>query len=362
MALFRHAVPLMLMTSLIVPLLLVGCSGSRRGGPNPPDLSPADTPSDDIGQARNTEDRIVFAGSHNNDGDDDIYTVQRDGSDRLRLTETTAGDRQPAWSPDHSQIVYISTRDHGQPIRAEGLEVPQRADVWIMEANGLGKRRLFAADAEKGYRLAAYPRFSPDGQTIAVVLFKENGGTALGTLNPITGTLKEITEIGGVPAWSPDGEKIAFAARPAGDQRFYVYVVGKDGADPKQISKPQVVGNRPGNARYDAHTSPVWTPDGTAILYSGTLWKPGETPDAQPTPLNGLYRIPAEGGEATAVTQERDYGAVFSPQGDRLVFTRFPKEPPATDPQRLGSLYTSLPDGTNAQQIITDLAVEASDW
>lgn len=353
------SVALAMLATFLLPVL--GCGSSRRGGPNPPDLSPSDTPSADIGQTRDNADRIVFAASRNGDGDDDIYTIAKDGSDRLRLTETTAADRQPSWSPDRSQIAYISTQDKGQQVSSEGLQIPQRADVWIMEANGLGKRRLFAATEESGYRLASYPRFSPDGQSIAVALLKEAGGTALGILNPITGALTKISDIGGVSAWSPDGQQIAFAGRPDGDQRFYIYLVSKDGKDLKKLSKPQVVGNRPGNARYDAHTSPVWTPDGTAIIYSGTLWKPGATPTAQPERVNGLYRLAATGGDATVISEKMDFGAVFSPQGDRISFTRFPDDPPSGG-ERLGALFISLPDGTGAEAIVTDLAVEASDW
>jgi TolB protein len=83
-----------------------------------------------------TREQIVFVS--NDTQDDEIWIVDRDGSNLLQLTESNEAfnareigkdtfvpevNRHPSWSPDGSKIVFWSTRTgHGQ--------------IWIMDADG----------------------------------------------------------------------------------------------------------------------------------------------------------------------------------------------------------------------------------
>jgi Tol biopolymer transport system component len=51
---------------------------------------------------------IVF--SSDQDGNDEIYTMNADGSGRRRLTRNPATDGMPNWSPDGAQIAFYSYR------------------------------------------------------------------------------------------------------------------------------------------------------------------------------------------------------------------------------------------------------------
>ncbi len=94
--------------------------------------------------------RIAFVGGPEDAAFIDVMSA--DGTGRTRLT-TSGADYQPSWSPDGRQIVFTSWRDDDE-----------QSDLWIMNADGSGQRKLLGGDAsEKG------PSFSPKGARIAFV-------------------------------------------------------------------------------------------------------------------------------------------------------------------------------------------------
>src|SRR5215210_1544194 len=64
--------------------------------------------------------KIVFAsnlatgtGVDNPEGDDEIFTMNPDGTGITQLTKNTADDYYPAWSADGQRIAFASRRDNG---------------------------------------------------------------------------------------------------------------------------------------------------------------------------------------------------------------------------------------------------------
>jgi TolB protein len=82
----------------------------------------------------------------------DVYVMNADGSQRVRLTTTAGGDFEPSWSPDSRKIAFSSQRNG-------------REEIYIINADGTGEHRLHAAEASVGSE--QYPAWSPDGTKIA---------------------------------------------------------------------------------------------------------------------------------------------------------------------------------------------------
>ena len=104
--------------------------------------------------------RIAYASGQ--DGDNDIWVMNADGTGRRNLTTgtLTAGGRtlgdgkeeQPAWSPDGTRIVYVSDRAGGDN------------DIWVMNADGTGHRNLHDNNNPEWK-----PAWSPQGDRIVFV-------------------------------------------------------------------------------------------------------------------------------------------------------------------------------------------------
>src|SRR4051794_411969 len=81
-------------------------------------------------------------------GNFDIYSVNPDGTGATRLTTNAAQDLEPAWSPDGSEIGFVSLRDGNY-------------EIYTMNADGTSQTRITtnpAADVQ--------PAWSPDGTKI----------------------------------------------------------------------------------------------------------------------------------------------------------------------------------------------------
>jgi chitinase len=158
-------------------------------------------------------------------------------------------DRDPQWSPDGNQIVFIR----------DGASVT--SGLVVMNADGTNARTLPYPTGESE-RLSD-PAWSPDGKTIAYSL--RSVGTARyfirltkadgsGGSYGLTG-LHSPAETGGSEleaAWSPDSRRIAFTSGPL-HQATNVSIINADGSNLRSLA--------PGS-------SPSWSPRGDQIAFS----------------------------------------------------------------------------------------------
>ncbi len=86
--------------------------------------------------------RIVFY-SRDSNGQNDIYVMNPDGSNKIGLTNDPADDWDPCWSPDGAKIIFLSSRG--------GSTQP-----YIMDSNGQNQRKFF--DVQGGFGSCSWSR------------------------------------------------------------------------------------------------------------------------------------------------------------------------------------------------------------
>ena len=168
--------------------------------------------------------KIVFTSLRG--GDLDIYTMDADGSNLRQLTHELGYDGGPFFSPDGMKIVYRAyhpdtparVADYEHLLKA-GVVRPTTMDLWVMAADGSGKRQI-THDGAADFA----PFFHPDGQR---VLFASNMDDPSGRdfdiyMIGLDGSgLERITrspEFDGFPMFSPDGRRLVFASNRGGSR------------------------------------------------------------------------------------------------------------------------------------------------
>jgi Tol biopolymer transport system component len=169
---------------------------------------------------------------------DDIWVMRADGRGRRRVTTNPAPDYFAAWSPDGRSIVFTSDRGNGE-------------DLYVIGADGRGERQL-AIDEFREFAGA----WSPDGSLIAFA-GNSRGNLEVEVVNADGTNRRALTDHPArdeEPAWSPDGTRIAFTSERDGDAN--VYVMQADGSGLQRLT------DDPSNDR-----RPSWSPDGTLIAF-----------------------------------------------------------------------------------------------
>ena len=160
------------------------------------------------------------------------------------------------------------------------------------------------------------PAFSPDGNEIAFVWNgKANRNKSiylkiLGTANPVRLTTSTDDDAG--PAWSPDGRYIAFIRRAEGQSS--VFVVPAIGGPERKIRQLA------DKASWD-YAGVTWSGDGKQLIFPDRL---------SPQDSSSLFSISLDALEARRLTTpapswDGDWSPVVSPDGQKLAFVRGPE-------------------------------------
>lgn len=206
--------------------------------------------------------RLVYTGAAG-EGGGDLFGLTVDGHVR-RLTDD-GGSFGPAFSPDGDRIVFSSIGEDGS---ANGDTGVSGLDLHVMAADGSGRQRLLDGDED------GMPAWSPDGHRIAFVRRVDSDHSRILVVDPDTpASARTLVEPNAGaydtdPAWSPDGAALAFIRSlpgegPQGSRRHQLIVVDAQGSNARTILERDV-----------PLGSPSWDPQASAIAF--TLGPPGE--------------------------------------------------------------------------------------
>ena len=259
-----------------------------------------------------------------------LWTARTDGTDaRIIVPPDGAFYDEPEWSPDGSKIAFArgSSNDAGH-------WVPH---IWVADADGTGRVQLTDGDVWDGS-----PSWSPDGTRIVFARLAHEGRDAdgeridadhyLAVMNADGSSLTPLTagaswERG--PAWSPDGESIAYIADSA------VRVVSPDGGDDRAVAD---------GAFWNGGVS--WSPDGTRLAFAAGDETSGT--DIVTVEVDGIGEHQVTDLDGWALTPR------WSPDGQRIAFTHYDQTGDRLDYS--GTRYAAVA-GSAGTQVLTGAAI-----
>jgi len=226
----------------------------------------------------------------------DIWLAPVEGGDARPLTQHEASDSQPMFSPDGSEIVFVSDRDAGDQVYAVPVEGGTPTQVTFHTA---------------GYRIEDW---YPSGQTLLVSGRRDYFWRSAGRFFRIARHERQAEEIlfdadGSNGSLSPDGKRLLFTREGMtwwrkgykGSRTSQVWMVDIETQDYTRLLEPEI------DARW-----PLWAADGRGFYYVG----------AQSGSFN-LYRHDLDAGTDRQLTFFEDDSVVFpciSRDGSTIVF------------------------------------------
>lgn len=280
--------------------------------------------------------RLAVTSDRDGGGWKEVYVMDWDGANPLKLTNLKTITMSPAWSPDGKKVAYTamvqrsrtSGRNHdlfmvdlttgrrtlvsyrqginsGANFTPDGkgilLTISQGSAPDIYRVNYSGEAPVRLTSGPNG-AMNVEPAASPDGSKVAFSSDR-SGRPMIFVMDSGGGGVKRLTHVGqfnASPSWSPDGKKIAFAGFES--DHFDIFVMNADGSDMIRLTKA-----RKPNGKMANNEDPSFSPDGRFVMYTSDR-----------TGKNQIYISTVDGSEERRVTLDNAnyFKARWSPDGD----------------------------------------------
>ncbi|MCB1097389.1 MAG: M28 family peptidase [Verrucomicrobiae bacterium] len=269
----------------------------------------------------------------------DIWESAIDGSGLKNLTNTPGYDAEGSYSPDGKWIAFASNRHaYGTALSDEDaarFEIDKSflMDIYVMRADGTEVKQLTDV---KGYD--GGPFFNAEGTKICWRRFNEKGDMAeIWTMNVDGSGQQQLTHLGAMswaPYFHPSGEYLIFTTNLNGFANFELYIVDADGkGEPVRVTTTEGFDGLPafspdGNKlawtsnRTSNNTSQIFLADWDHAAALALLEKNGEA-DAEPGTVALPETAPSFSGDdilkhITYLASDKLQGRLTGTEGERL--------------------------------------------
>ena len=259
-------------------------------------------------------------------GNKEIWVMDYDGANQHQITHLKSIALTPRWSPDASRIAFT-------------CYVPNRTGVTSAQicVYSTASSHLISFPRFRGTNSS--PAWSPDGQQLAF-MSSQNGDPEIYMINADGSHLHRITDSPGVntsPAWNPKtGKEMVFVSDRGGDGVPVLYQMNSDGTNVAKINLPDM----------GYVIDPAWSPNGQLIAFS---WR-------RPSGNYDIYIMDIVSHQLVELTKDevRNERPSWAPDGRHLVF----------ESTRTGTrqIWSMLADGSQPHQLTFGGQNESPNW
>jgi Tol biopolymer transport system component len=314
----------------------------------------------------------------------DVHVMNSDGSNQRRVTDNDAEDWYPAWSNDGAQIAFVSLRD--EPRHPAECGDSCNSEIYVMNKDGAEVRRVtnnsvpdwnpiwrppVSEDSAKARstETSIPPAVEIGGGRNQIVYWAQADSPVNIYLIGLQGESEVPITLGEgqSAAWSPDGSQVAFVDYTSNDQTE-IFIMNADGSDRRQVTKSQ-----------NSSRDPAWSPDGEFIAYSrghlgifmsdihgenehlvvsgdGDYYAPSWSPDGkqivflvnQDQLSSTLFTVNRDGSNVRTITGSANWSSYpdWSPDGEWISFSSYRDDN--------WEIYIMKSDGSDQRRITYD--------
>lgn len=198
-----------------------------------------------------------------------------------QITSSRGMDGYPSFSPDGNTLAYSS-------------DIGGKFEIYLKQLTAGGHVVQLTSDGSQNIQ----PAWSSDGEQIA---FHSQDKGGIWIMPALGGVARQLSPFGSSPAWSPDGTEIAFQSDSPRDLSASssvsigpstLWIVKVQSGEKRQLTQP--------NVPRGGHNSPAWSPDGKYLAFTATSISSGAD----------LWSVAVDGGAPVLITNA---GSFYNP-------------------------------------------------